>query len=222
MREVVLASRNKGKLAELQALLDPLGVRLRPIADFADGAPPEDGLTFVENALIKARHAARESGLPAIADDSGIEVAALKGAPGVHSARFAALGASAGDLGSYSTTPAAGPQATDAANNARLLEKLEGVPDDQRGARYVCVLALLRQPLDPTPLIAQGAWSGRILRQARGANGFGYDPLFLVPEHGKSAAELAPAIKNRLSHRARAAAGLLAHLRDADWSLGSR
>jgi XTP/dITP diphosphohydrolase len=199
LREVVLASRNEGKLAELQALLEPLGVRLRLVSDFTAGVPPEDGATFVENALLKARHAARAAGLPAIADDSGIEVDALGGAPGVRSARFAA--------------DAAG----DAANNARLLADLAGVPEDRRGARYVCVLALLRHPLDPTPVIAQGTWSGRILAEPRGANGFGYDPLFFVAGHGKTAAELPAALKNRLSHRARAAAELLAKVRETGW-----
>jgi XTP/dITP diphosphohydrolase len=196
MNEVVLASRNAKKLAELQELLAPVGLRLRTVAEFTDETAAEPAPTFVENALLKARHAAQLSGLPALADDSGIEVDALAGVPGVRSARYA------------------GPDATDAANNARLLEALRDVPDAARTARYVCVLALVRAPADPVPVIAEGAWRGRILRAPRGDNGFGYDPLFWVEAHGKSAAELAPAVKNRLSHRARAAAALLARLRE--------
>jgi XTP/dITP diphosphohydrolase len=196
VREVVLASRNAKKLAELQALVEPLGLRLRTVAEFTDQAAEEPAPTFIENALLKARHAARLSGLPALADDSGIEVDALGGAPGVQSARYA------------------GPAATDADNNARLLAALRDVPDAARTARYVCVLALLRHPADPVPVTAEGQWRGRILRAGRGEQGFGYDPLFWVEAHGKTAAELAPAVKNRLSHRARAAAALLARLRE--------
>ena len=196
MCDIVLASRNAKKLAELQQLLGPLGYRLRTVAEFSDDAADEPAPTFVENALLKARHAARVSGLPALADDSGIEVDALDGAPGVHSARYA------------------GADATDADNNARLLEALHEVDDPARGARYVCVLALVRRPDDPVPVLAEGRWRGRILRAPRGGNGFGYDPLFWVATHGCSAAELEPALKNRLSHRARAAAALLARLRE--------
>lgn len=196
MREVVLASRNAKKLAELQELLGPLGLRLRTVAEFTDETADEPAPTFVENALLKARHAARLASLPALADDSGIEVDALGGAPGVCSARYA------------------GPAASDADNNARLLHALRDVPEAARTARYVCVLAYVRQPLDPVPVIAEGQWRGRILAAGRGANGFGYDPLFWVAAHGKSAAELPPAVKNRLSHRARAAAALLARLRE--------
>lgn len=195
MREVVLASRNAKKLAELQDILQPLGVRLRPVTDFGGEAPEEPAPTFVENALLKARHAARLSGLPALADDSGIEVDALNGAPGVHSARYA------------------GANATDEANNAKLLAELRDVPDAARGAGYVCMLAMLRSPDDPIPLIAEGQWRGRILREPRGKNGFGYDPLFWVESHLCSSAELPPVVKNRLSHRARAAAALLRALR---------
>jgi XTP/dITP diphosphohydrolase len=195
MREVVLASRNAKKLAELQELVGALGWRLRQVAEFSDAPADEPAPSFVENALLKARHAARVSGLPALADDSGIEVDALNGAPGVQSARYA------------------GPGAADADNNARLLQALHDVPDAARGARYVCVLACVRQPDDPVPVLAEGHWRGRILRAPRGDNGFGYDPLFWVAEHGRSAAELAPALKNRLSHRARAAAALLRALR---------
>jgi XTP/dITP diphosphohydrolase len=195
MREAVLASRNPKKLAELQDLLGALGWRLRLVAEFTDAAAAEPAPTFVENALLKARHAAQASGLPALADDSGIEVDALEGAPGVHSARYA------------------GAAADDGANNARLLEALRGVPAHRRTARYVCVLVFVRRPDDPVPLIAQGEWRGRILESPRGAGGFGYDPLFWVAEHGKSAAELPAALKNRLSHRARAAAALAQTLR---------
>jgi len=195
MVEVVLASRNARKLAELQDLLAALGYRLRAISEFSDAPAAEHAPSFVENALLKARHAARVSGLPALADDSGIEVDALNGAPGVHSARYA------------------GAYASDADNNARLLAALGGVPAHRRTARYVCVLAFLRQPCDPVPVLAQGAWRGQLLEAPRGAGGFGYDPLFWVTEHGKSAAELPAALKSRLSHRARAVAALLQVLR---------
>ena len=196
MRDIVLASRNEKKLAELQELVAPLGLRLRCVSEFTSAPAAEPAPTFVENALLKARHAARASGLAALADDSGIEVDALDGAPGVHSARYA------------------GADATDADNNARLLHDLREVADPARGARYVCVLALVRRPNDPIPVLAEGQWRGRILRAPRGHNGFGYDPLFWVAAHGQSAAELEPALKNRLSHRARAAAALLARLRE--------
>jgi XTP/dITP diphosphohydrolase len=196
MRDVVLASRNAGKLAELQDLLGVLGYRLRPVGDFDDSPVEEGAPTFVENALLKARHAARVAKRPAIADDSGLEVDALGGAPGVHSARYS------------------GPQATDADNNRKLLAQLAGVPPARRGARYVCVLALVRSDSDPLPVIAQGLWRGRILEAQRGAGGFGYDPLFWVETHARSAAELPAALKNRLSHRARASAALLAQLRE--------
>jgi XTP/dITP diphosphohydrolase len=195
VKDVVLASRNAKKLAELQSVLEPLQWRLRLVSDFTQDAPEESAPTFLENALIKARHAAQAAGLPAIADDSGIEVDALDGRPGVQSARYA------------------GRNASDAQNNGKLLAELERVADAQRGARYVCVLAFLRSAQDPSPLITQGDWRGSILRAARGSAGFGYDPLFLVPGHGCSAAELPAAVKNRLSHRARAAAALLQALR---------
>jgi XTP/dITP diphosphohydrolase len=195
MREAVLASRNARKLAELQDLLGALGWRLRLVSEFSDESPDEPAPSFVENALLKARHAAQASGLPALADDSGIEVDALAGAPGVRSARYA------------------GANASDADNNARLLDDLRGVPPHLRGARYVCVLAFLRRPDDPVPVLAQGEWRGHILEAPRGTGGFGYDPLFWVAGHGQSAAELPPALKNRLSHRARAAAALAQALR---------
>jgi XTP/dITP diphosphohydrolase len=195
MTDIVLASRNGKKLAELQDLLGALGYRLRAVSEFTEDPAEEPAPSFVENAILKARHAARASGLPALADDSGIEVDALDGAPGVHSARYA------------------GPDASDAANNDKLLAALRGVPAHRRTARYVCVLALVRRPDDPIPLLAQGEWRGTLLEAPRGAGGFGYDPLFWVAEHGKSAAELPAALKNRLSHRARAAAALLQALR---------
>ncbi|WP_366514395.1 RdgB/HAM1 family non-canonical purine NTP pyrophosphatase [Solimonas flava] len=196
--ELVLASRNAKKLGEMQALLAPLGYRLRLVSEFSAVEPEETAPSFVENALIKARHAAQVSGLPALADDSGLEVEALNGAPGVRSARYAGIDASQPER--------------DRANNARLLDALRDVPDERRGARFVSVLAMLRHADDPVPLLAQGFWPGRILRAPQGANGFGYDPLFWVAERGCSAAELPPQMKNRLSHRARASAELLRQL----------
>lgn len=193
--EWVLASRNAKKLREMEALLAPLNLRLRLVSEFTDEAAEETAPSFIENALLKARHAARVSGLPAIADDSGLEVDALHGQPGVYSARYA------------------GEPSADEANNRKLLEALTGVPQDQRGARFVSVIAALRHPDDPVPLIAQGLWQGRILETPRGEHGFGYDPLFFVPEHGCSSAELVPALKNRVSHRALAMAELLRQLR---------
>ena len=190
--ELVLASNNKGKLAELQAMLGD-SIKVRPQSDFTDIEAEETGLTFVENALIKARHAASVSGLPALADDSGLAVDALGGAPGIYSARYA------GGAG-------------DAANNAKLLDALKDVPDAERGAQFICALALLRHAEDPIPLICEGAWEGRILHAASGEHGFGYDPLFWVPERDCSSAELSPQEKNQLSHRARAMAQLRAKL----------
>ena len=184
--ELVLASNNKGKLAELQAMLGD-SITVRPQSDFTDIEAEETGLTFVENALIKARHAARISGLPALADDSGLAVDALGGAPGIYSARYAGGGG-------------------DAANNAKLLEALKDVPDAERGAQFICALALLRHAEDPIPVICEGAWQGRILHAPSGEHGFGYDPLFWVPERDCSSAELSPQEKNQLSHRARAMA----------------
>jgi XTP/dITP diphosphohydrolase len=197
-RSVVLASRNAKKLAELQALLAPLGWQLRNVSEFGAESVEETAPTFVENALLKARQAARISGLPAIADDSGLEVDALGGAPGVRSARYAA----ADD----------GDNADDAANNRKLLDALRDVPDAQRSAQFVAVIVFLRHPDDPTPLIAQGRWRGRIARAPRGAAGFGYDPLFWIDERGCTAAELAPETKAQLSHRGRALAALRAAL----------
>jgi XTP/dITP diphosphohydrolase len=186
---IVLASANAGKLRELSALLSPHGVTLISQGELGIGSVPETGMTFVENALIKARHASTESGLPAIADDSGISVDALGGRPGVHSARFA------------------GEDATDADNNAQLLEELHGIRDAR--AHYDCVLVFLRSPEDPAPLIATGRWHGFITTEPRGENGFGYDPYFRLPEMQLTAAELPPEEKNRISHRGQAVRSLV-------------
>ncbi len=196
MDTVVIASRNLKKARELEDLLSDLGVRVRRVSEFAPEAPAENGATFLENALIKARHAAAASGLPAVGDDSGLCVDALDGAPGVRSARYA------------------GEPASDAVNNAKLLAEMENVADAERGARFVCQLVLLRSPTDPLPLLAEGLWRGQILRAPRGSQGFGYDPLFLVTELGLTAAELEPEHKNRISHRGQAMASLLQQLRD--------
>ncbi|TRX73594.1 RdgB/HAM1 family non-canonical purine NTP pyrophosphatase [Pseudomonas mangiferae] len=184
--QLVLASHNAGKLKELQAMLGAR-VTLRSVGEFSQVEPEETGLSFVENAILKARNAARLSGLPALADDSGLAVDALGGAPGIYSARYA-------------------DGQGDAANNAKLLAALADVPDAARGAQFVCVLALVRHADDPLPILCEGLWQGRILHQARGDHGFGYDPLFWVPERDCSSAELAPADKNQISHRARAMA----------------
>lgn len=192
--KIVLASGNAGKVREINQLLSQQQIQVIPQSDFDTPEAEETGLTFVENAILKARNAAHHSGLPAIADDSGIEVDALKGAPGIYSARFA------------------GPACDDQANNAKLLADLSTVPDEERTARFQCVLVYLRHAEDPTPLICQGTWEGRILHEEQGANGFGYDPLFLVPEFGCSSAELTPEQKNALSHRGQALRKLLAAL----------
>lgn len=195
--DVVLASRNAGKLDELSALLAPLNWRLRLVSEFTDAVTDEPAPSFVENALLKARHAARVSGLPAIADDSGLEVAALNGAPGVRSARYA------------------DEDATDSDNNQKLLAALKDIPDAKRGARYVCVMVYLRHADDPLPVIAQGSWRGHILHNPRGHGGFGYDPLFRVEGMDRSVAELEPETKSRLSHRGKAARHLSSLLHDA-------
>jgi len=186
MQEIVLASSNPGKVREINQLVAKLGLQVQPQSDYGVTDVEETGLTFVENALLKARHAARHAGRPAIADDSGIEVDALGGAPGIYSARYAGSGAS------------------DQANLEKLLEELREVPESRRGARFQCLMVYLEHAADPTPLICQGTWEGRILFQPRGANGFGYDPVFYVPTHACSAAELAPEVKNSLSHRGQA------------------
>ncbi|MDQ2076595.1 RdgB/HAM1 family non-canonical purine NTP pyrophosphatase [Marinimicrobium sp. ABcell2] len=194
MQAVVLASGNAGKLREFQQLLARCGFQVQPQSDFDLESAEETGLTFVENAILKARHASAHTGLPAISDDSGLAVDALQGRPGIYSARYA------------------GPNATDADNNQRLLQDLDGIPEAERGARYHCVLAFLRHAEDPTPLLFHGQWKGTILTEPRGEGGFGYDPLFYVPSHGCSAAELAPAEKSQISHRALATQQLLAAL----------
>ena len=195
MRRLVLASANPGKLRELRALLAPLGREVISQAELGIAETGEPHDTFLENALAKARHASRASGLPALADDSGLCVDALGGAPGVHSAYFA------GREG--------GREERDARNNAKLLASLGAA----RKAHYRCVMALVQSAQDPAPLIAEGSWEGEIARAPRGANGFGYDPLFLVAARGITAAELPEEEKNRISHRAQAAARLLAALR---------
>jgi XTP/dITP diphosphohydrolase len=195
-RRFVLATGNAGKAREIGALLAPAGVEIVSQALFELESAEETGATFVENALLKARHAAAGSGLPAIADDSGLVVDALGGAPGIHSARYA------GDAG-------------DAANIRKLLEALEGVPAARRGARFVCVAVLLRHPADPLPLIFEGRWEGTIALVPRGAQGFGYDPVFIPLDDQRSAAELSPGEKNRVSHRGQAFARLLAALQVA-------
>ncbi len=189
MTRVVLASGNRGKLKEMQQVLADTGFELLLQTDFDIEDAVEDGKSFVENALIKARHASAATGLPALADDSGLSVAALNGAPGIYSARYSGEGA------------------TDARNNAKLLEALDGAQD--RSATFVCVLAYVRHADDPLPLIFQGLWNGAILDAPRGEQGFGYDPLFYVPELGCASAELPPEVKNRNSHRGLALARFL-------------
>ena len=193
--KLVLASSNAGKLAELRELLGD-GFELHAQSGFGVEDADETGLSFVENAILKARHAARATGLPALGDDSGLCVDALHGAPGLYSARYA------------------GAHGDSEANIDKLLGELDGVEDTNRDARFVCVLALVRGANDPQPLIAEGIWEGRILHERRGDNGFGYDPVFLDPENGVSAAELDPAIKNAISHRGRALAILKQRLRE--------
>ena len=194
MTRIVLASSNRGKLAEFGALLADSGLELVPQTALGVQDIEETGLSFVENALLKARHAARITGLPALADDSGLCVAHLHGTPGLYSARYAGVHGDA------------------AANNAKLLRELEGVPAAQRGAFFLCVLVLLQHADDPAPLVAEGRWHGRVLTGQRGTRGFGYDPLFLPDGQTASAAELEPALKNRLSHRGQALAQLHAQL----------
>ena len=200
MQKIVLASSNAGKLREFNALLSSLGIEVVPQKSLGVSDAEEPFDTFVENALAKARHASQKTGLPALADDSGICVAALGGRPGVHSARYAAL---------------AGGVRSDEANNARLIADMKGVAD--RRASYVCVLVLVRHASDPSPIIAQAFWSGELIPDARGAGGFGYDPYFFLPDLACTAAELDPDRKNQLSHRGRACRDLLKALKDADW-----
>lgn len=190
-QRIVLATGNRGKVKEFGELLAAYGIAVLPQSDFAVPEIEETGLSFVENAILKARNASSHTGLPAIADDSGLEVDHLNGAPGIYSARYA------------------GPGGHAEANNAKLLDALNGIPESRRGARFQCLLVYLRHADDPTPLICQGTWEGRILIAARGEAGFGYDPVFFVPAEGCTAAELAPERKNELSHRGQALRCLL-------------
>ncbi len=186
MKEIVLASSNPGKVREINQLLAELDLHVQPQGELGVIDAEETGLTFVENAILKARNAARHTGLPAIADDSGIEVDALQGAPGIYSARFAGNGAS------------------DQTNLDKLLTELKDVPEAQRSARFQCLMVYMQHADDPTPLICQGTWEGSILFEPKGDNGFGYDPVFHVPTHHCSSAELPAGTKNSLSHRGQA------------------
>jgi XTP/dITP diphosphohydrolase len=186
MKTIVLASGNAGKLREFNDLLSDMGLVVKPQSDFAVPEAIENGLSFIENAILKARNACAHSGCPAIADDSGIEVDALNGAPGIYSARYSGEGAS------------------DTQNNSALLAALKNTPDGKRSARYQCVLAFMRHAKDPTPIICQGSWEGEILRQPLGTGGFGYDPIFWVPDRQLSAAQLDKTDKNIISHRGKA------------------
>jgi XTP/dITP diphosphohydrolase len=194
MQRIVLASSNRGKLAEFNRLLADSPFEVIPQTELGVEDAEETGLTFVENALLKARHASQVTGLPALADDSGLCVAHLRGAPGLYSARYS------------------GGHGNAEANNARLLREMQGVPLEQRGAFFICVLALLWHAEDPAPVIAEGRWHGRVLDAPRGERGFGYDPLFLPHGQSQSAAELDHEVKNRLSHRGQAMAKLHARI----------
>lgn len=195
MKRVVLASGNAGKVREINQMLAGLDIEVIPQTEFDVPEAEETGLTFVENAILKARNAAAHTGLPAIADDSGIEVDALRGAPGIYSARYAGSGAS------------------DQENLEKLLEDLAGVPAEERTARFQCLMVYMEHEADPTPIICQGTWEGRIGFEPRGDNGFGYDPIFIVPEKDRMSAELPPEEKNRLSHRGKALRQLVEALR---------
>jgi len=196
MKKIVLASSNPGKVREINQLLADLDLQVQPQSEYGVEDAEETGLTFVENAILKARNAAQHTGLPAIADDSGIEVDALNGAPGIYSARFAGAGASDRD------------------NLEKLLTDLQDIPEAGRSARFQCLLVYLRHATDPTPLICQGTWEGHILAEPRGEHGFGYDPVFYVPTHDCSSAELPPKVKNALSHRGQALRKLVSALQD--------
>jgi XTP/dITP diphosphohydrolase len=193
-KKVVLATGNKGKVKELAAMLSGLGFDVLPQSEFNVTEVPETGTTFVENAIIKARHAAKQTGLPAIADDSGLAVEILGGQPGVYSARYS------------------GDQASDQTNIIKLLDVMANIPKDQRQAKFLCVLVFMRHADDPTPIICQGEWYGQITAEQHGENGFGYDPVFWVEEHSCSSAQLLPEQKNRLSHRGKALKLLLTQL----------
>lgn len=191
MKKIVLASGNAGKIREFSQLLAPLGYEVIPQEELGVSSVPETGLTFVENSIIKARHATKETGLPALADDSGIAVDALGGSPGIYSARFA------------------GEAASDSDNNEKLLSELKSTPEAERTARYHCLLVFMRHDQDPTPIICDETWEGRILNEPQGLGGFGYDPLFWVEDKNCAAAELEKSVKNTISHRGKAMAKLL-------------
>jgi len=191
MKHVVLASSNPGKLREINDLLADIDIEVLPQSGFYIPDIEETGLTFVENAILKARNAAQHAGLPAIADDSGLEVDALNGAPGIYSARYA------------------GEECDDQKNLEKLLADIKNVPENERTARFQCLMVYMAHEMDPTPLICQGTWEGRILYEPVGDNGFGYDPVFYVPSHDCSSAQLPPETKNRLSHRGQALACIL-------------
>ena len=199
MRRVVLATGNTGKLAEMRAILASHCLEVIPQSAYGINPPVEDGTNYIANALIKARHAAALAGLPAIADDSGLEVDALGGRPGLHSARYASPSASARD------------------NNELLLAELAGIPEGRRAARYRCAMVFVRDAADPQPVITEAAWEGRIGREPRGLGGFGFDPLFIVGGDTRSAAELPAEEKNRISHRGQALVALAARMREAGW-----
>lgn len=197
MQNIVLATNNSGKISELNALLSSIDLTILPQNKFTHISADETGTTFVENAIIKAKHAAQISGLPAIADDSGLEVDALNGAPGIYSSRFS------------------GSNATDQNNIDKLLEDLKAVPTEQRTARFHCVLVFMKHDLDPTPIICHGKWEGIITLEQQGQQGFGYDPIFFIPELNKTSAELTKAEKNAISHRGKALKLLLTQLTHA-------
>lgn len=198
-RRVVLATGNPGKLREMREILAGHGLEVVAQAEFGIEPPVEDGDSFAANALIKARHAARIARLPAIADDSGIEVDALDGRPGIHAARYA------------------GPDADEQANNDKLLGELAGVADALRGARYLCAMVFVREADDPTPIVAEASWAGHIGRERRGTRGFGYDPLFIVAGGAITVAEMPAEAKNRVSHRGKALAALAEKMTLAGW-----
>ena len=193
-KKVVLATGNKGKVKELARMLSCLDFEVLPQSEFDVTEVAETGTTFVENAIIKARHAAKQTGLPAIADDSGLAVHSLGGEPGVYSARYS------------------GDQATDRSNITKLLDAMSGIPKEKRQAKFLCVLVFMRHTDDPTPIICQGEWHGEIMTEQQGENGFGYDPIFWVEEQNCSSAQLSPEQKNTLSHRGKALKLLLAQL----------
>ncbi|MFV8460489.1 XTP/dITP diphosphatase [Vibrio campbellii] len=196
MSKIVLATGNQGKVREMADILSEFGFDVVAQSEFNVSEVAETGTTFIENAIIKARHAAKETGLPAIADDSGLEVDYLNGAPGIYSARYSGEGA------------------TDKQNIEKLLDAMQGVETEKRTARFHCVLVLMRHENDPTPLVCHGKWEGQILTEEHGENGFGYDPVFFVPEDNCASAELNPSRKKQLSHRGKALASLFKALKE--------